>query len=230
MTYENTHLWLTTLAVRPEGEGDPSSGPRERLRAAFLNFRERAQVLAAEIPRDMPEFTVHDISHIDALWEMADLVAGADYHLTPTEAFVLGGAFLIHDIGMSLAAYPRGIAALQDHDEWRDTLASHLHSELGRPPNGEEFEDPPTDVERVAVAEMLRNLHAQRAGELALTSWLDNEEVFHLSRAQNYVRNLDQLSDESPTAIGGQQTNSGTSFRLNLEHPRGFHRAGQSTH
>jgi hypothetical protein len=64
--------------------------------------------LAAEIHRDLPEFTVHDITHLDALWEIADIVAGEQFSLTPPEAFVLGGAFLLHDLGMSLAAYPQG--------------------------------------------------------------------------------------------------------------------------
>ncbi len=78
-SYENTNLWANTLAQRPEGDRDPDEGARERLRTAFLNLRERARLLAAEIPRDLPNFTVHDISHLDALWEMAELVGLCPY-------------------------------------------------------------------------------------------------------------------------------------------------------
>jgi hypothetical protein len=127
-----TRLWETTLARRSESDTDLSSDPRERLRVAFMAFRARAQVLAAEINRDLPEFTVHDISHVDSLWEMADLVAGSNYELTPTEAFVLGGAFFVHDLGLSLAAYPDGLEALRHEKTWNDTLAAIWQNRLGR--------------------------------------------------------------------------------------------------
>jgi len=51
-------------------------------------------MLAGDIHRDLPDLTVHDITHLDALWEMADLVAGPDYPLNPLEAFALGAVFL----------------------------------------------------------------------------------------------------------------------------------------
>src|ERR1044071_10449113 len=93
----NSRLWQLSLALQ---SGDPEQGgPRERLRVAFLKCRERASMIAGEIAHDLPEFTVHDVTHLDALWEMADLIAGEGISITPTEAFVLGGAFLIHDLG-----------------------------------------------------------------------------------------------------------------------------------
>jgi hypothetical protein len=108
-------------------------------------------------------------------------VAGPDYHLTPTEAFVLGGAFLIHDLGMGLAAYPEGIKALRGEPEWRDTLTSAWQSEKGRFPNPEELGEPPAEVERSATEQMLRVLHAQRAERLALTSWrTEGGATYHL--------------------------------------------------
>jgi hypothetical protein len=33
------------------------------------------------------------MTHIDALWETADVIVGGDISFTPFEAFVLGGAF-----------------------------------------------------------------------------------------------------------------------------------------
>src|SRR5229473_3540610 len=102
-TFESTSLWTRTLAL--QSEPDTSQVERERLRNAFLSFRDRASMVAAEIARDLPDYTVHDITHLDALWHLAHLIAGSGYSITPAEAFVLGGAFLTHDLGNGLAAY-----------------------------------------------------------------------------------------------------------------------------
>lgn len=72
MNYESTTLWQKTLARQLEP--DVNDKEREILRVEFEHFRERAKILASEINRTLPEFTVHDISHIDALWDTAELV------------------------------------------------------------------------------------------------------------------------------------------------------------
>jgi hypothetical protein len=146
---------------------------RERLRHAFVQFRDRAKLLAAEIARSLPDYTVHDITHLDALWEMADLVAGPDVSLNPLEAFVLGGAFLLHDLGMGLAAYPGGLEELKAHPIWRDTVASELMRLRGRPPTPRELRHPRKEIEELSVREVLRALHAERASQLALVEWKD---------------------------------------------------------
>ena len=94
--FENTSLWQRTLATQLDP--DPEMSNRARLRAAYEGFRDRAAILAVEIGITLPEFTVHDVTHLDALWEMAQLVAGPQFSLSPAEAFVLGGTFLIHDL------------------------------------------------------------------------------------------------------------------------------------
>ena len=138
--FENTRLWEITLAV--QSEPDPEHQQRTKLREAFNSFRERAQMLAGEISRDLPDFTVHDISHIDALWEMAQLVTGQDFTLTPPEAFVLGGAFLIHDLGMGVAAYPNGIEELRKGALWNDTIFAEMKKNLKRAPTDDEIKNP----------------------------------------------------------------------------------------
>jgi hypothetical protein len=65
--YRESRFWKEALAPRSK---DPHQEAREKLRAAFVSFRERAAVLAGEINQSLPEFTVHDITHIDSLWEM----------------------------------------------------------------------------------------------------------------------------------------------------------------
>jgi hypothetical protein len=169
MDFETTRLWRSSLAA---SAGDMDGGrARERLRSAFLRFRERASLLAAEIPRSLPDFTVHDITHLDALWETADLVAGPDLQLTPPEAFVLGGAFLVHDLGMSVAAYPGGQAQLQATRDWQDAVAPLLRQRLKRFPSAEEIRSPPPEVAEQATREALRLRHAEHAVALVTKPW-----------------------------------------------------------
>jgi hypothetical protein len=89
-----TGLWRNTLA--PGARHDEHREQREHLRASYLSLRDNATALLAEAARTTPSFTVHDITHVDALWETASLVCGDRISLTPTEAYVLGCAFVLH--------------------------------------------------------------------------------------------------------------------------------------
>src|ERR1035441_3592122 len=66
----------------------------------LLNLRKKVAYLVAEIPKDIPGLTVHDITHQDALWEIGSLAVGDGYALNPAEAYVLGCAIFLHDGGM----------------------------------------------------------------------------------------------------------------------------------
>ena len=163
--YERTNLWQATLAVQLESDAEAAA--RRRLRSAYEVFRDRAAMLANEIARELPDFTVHDITHIDALWEMADLAAGGHTILTPAEAFVLGGAILIHDLGLGLAALPGGRDSIKSHPLWADTRAALSRSRGSRDSvDGTTHET--EDIERQATAAVLRQLHAENAEKLAL--------------------------------------------------------------
>lgn len=194
MTFENTGLWRRTLEAKPK---DQFSHEREKLRAALLSFRERAALLAAEIARDLPEYTVHDLTHIDALWQMADLIAGPEYELTPTEAFVLGGAFLVHDLGNGLAAYPDGIEAMHRTATWNDALSLILRRKLGRAPAPDEVRAADEGTKKAATAEVLRTLHAIHAERLALVSWTDP-----VGGARRYLIEDEFLRDNYGSLIG----------------------------
>lgn len=121
LAFERTKLWQQGLAPR---HVDADANARERLRSAFYRMREQAAAIAAEIGRDQPDLTVHDVTHLDALWEMADLILGDGHVLSPCEVFVLGGAILCHDLANGTAAYPGGLAQVRDSDAWRDAVAS----------------------------------------------------------------------------------------------------------
>jgi len=193
--FERTRLWRSSLG-RQRG-GDAHRGERERLRSAFFSFRENARLLAAEIPRDFDFLTVHDITHIDSLWEMADLVTSEDERLSPLEAFVLGGAFLVHDLGMGLAAYPDGFDELRQRPEFKDIVVALLAGRLGRHPSPQELETPDDAVIKDAKFSFIRNLHAARAEQLASATWKDRA-----SGRSYYLLDDAELRDSVGPTIG----------------------------
>lgn len=164
--FEETLLWERTLADGRLTERTESA--RQRLRNAFLSFRKRAIVLADEIPQNLRSLTVHDATHIDALWEVADLIIGNDYDVNPAEAFILGSTFLLHDLGMSLSSYKDGLSDLKSHASWPDIVFPLLQSSLKRKPTDTEIANPGTEIEIQATNQLLRDLHAKHAAELAL--------------------------------------------------------------
>lgn len=151
-------LWKRTLADQPDGFNQQ----REILRQAFLSFRERAAQLVNEIHTLLPQLTVHDITHLDALWRVADEIAGPGYELNPAEAFVLGGAFLLHDAAHVLAAYEDGLAGIKKTVEWRDLIAQRFDGVEPATASAEE---------RLALFQVLRYLHAKQAHNLPKLTW-----------------------------------------------------------
>jgi len=137
-------------------------------------------MIAAEIPQDLREFTVHDITHLDALWEMADLICAADSQINPVEAFVLGGSFLIHDLGLSIAAFPEGRDYVMRTPVWQDYIVARLQSRLYRMPTADEIRLAPEADKKAATETALRILHAEQAERLALTSFTHRKRIHHL--------------------------------------------------
>jgi hypothetical protein len=153
---------------------------QDLLRSAYLLTRERAALLAQDIAASLPEFTVHDETHLDALWEMADLVAGDEVRLNGAEAYVLGVAILIHDLGLAVASYPAGANALRAEPMWSDTLIRLLRADLGRLPTDQEQENASPELELAAEREILRTLHARHAEQLASITWEDSGKEYRL--------------------------------------------------
>lgn len=204
--YTKTALWNKTLAI--QSGNDVYKEERDYYRNAYTRFRDKVEVLSREIALTMPEFTVHDISHIDALWEMADIILPEEFEINPVEAFVLGGAFLIHDLGMGGVAYNNGIDKIKNSDLWRDTQAI-LCKKYG------------TNTKRIeneTFESVIRHLHAEQAEKLALISWRDNDgsELFLIDNPivrQNYGEiigkiayshwwNIEELLKKLPSRLG----------------------------
>ena len=162
--YTKVSLWKRTLE-RQTGS-DPFAAERDRLRIAFQTMREHVKPLVAQAHQDCEGLTVHDVTHLDALWETADLIVGADYELNPLEAFIFGAALLVHDAGMAVAAFEGGIKAIKSSETWKDTIASLLrHNQI--PVTDAAVAQPPQKIVPAALFITLRTLaHAAEAERL----------------------------------------------------------------
>ena len=114
MSYQDTSLWKRTL-----GKDDKNVEP---LRESFLRGREHAKSLLKKIREDFENLTMHDITHVDSLWNVADVIIGDEYPINPLEGYVLGVAFLIHDAALSYEAVG-GVVELRRTIEWNDEFA-----------------------------------------------------------------------------------------------------------
>ena len=115
-----TRLWQEAFEEPREGS---TADEQEYFRSQYQLVREQVTHLVSRISADMPGLTVHDIEHLDALWEIASLVTEDTVNLNPAEAFVLGTSILLHDAAMSVAAYPNGLPAIKETTIWKDTVA-----------------------------------------------------------------------------------------------------------
>jgi len=167
-SFEKTSLWRGSFG---NSDFEVEDDSLNLLRECLFSIRSRAAHLVSLIPRDIPGLTVHDISHLDALWETASLIAGESYPLNPAEAFVFGAAVLLHDSAMSLAAYPGGLDEVRRMPEWRDAVASRLLTATGEPIDPKQLDRPPDEIGRAALSDVLRETHALRASELPLIEW-----------------------------------------------------------
>ncbi|MBW6425929.1 hypothetical protein KX729_31585 [Rhizobium sp. XQZ8] len=117
MSYTQSQIWKRLFQSKTLAEDEKHKA--EKLSSIFSDIRNQVSLLVGEISIDLSGFTVHDISHVDALWSSCDQIISEEYQLNPLEGFILGCAFLFHDAGMSLAAYPGGIKEVKETNEWK---------------------------------------------------------------------------------------------------------------
>ncbi len=179
----DTTIWQTAFE-RPRE--DSSIEEQSYFKPAYLAMREKASILVSRIQADMPMMTVHDITHLDALWDTASLVS--DANLTPPEAFVFGAAVLLHDSAMSIGAYAGGIEEIKRLPLWKDFYAQKFKVLSER---NEKFNDIDlSNVEKLTLQDVLRSVHAEKAEALATQSWRDDrgESIFLIDNSE--IRNF----------------------------------------
>lgn len=167
---ENTGLWSSSLGITAPNE--EILRKLEHLRSVLQRFRGHVAVLTTRIAAQFPQLTIHDVTHLDALWETADLIAGPRYPLNPMEAFVLGGAILLHDAAHCFEAYEGGQDAVRGTIAWKDAYAA----EVAKNPNGSLVE-----IEQYCDFSAIRLLHARQAEKLGEHEWKsanDNTSIF----------------------------------------------------
>lgn len=159
--YKQSTLWKGAFVGKP----DDFYPQRGELIGAYEKFRERVSLLLAQIQRELPDLTLHDITHVDALWRVASEIAGPDFPLNPAEALVLGGAFLLHDAAHCRAAFPGGVTELRQTVEWRDAAAQRELSADQLMEGTPQFQ--------TVLFDTLRVLHPKQARKLAFAKWSD---------------------------------------------------------
>ncbi len=165
MKDESSPLWLRTLGANHNEEV-------ERLRRSYLATRSNATVLLGELSHSTPHFTVHDITHVDALWETASTLCGSSVTLTPAEAYVLGCAFILHDAAMGAASYQESVPSTLGISKWHDLLSSFIVSETGNWPTPDELANPDEKITKACTVHAIRELHAAHAEKLVDQSWI----------------------------------------------------------
>jgi hypothetical protein len=169
--YKNTSLWKAAFCGA--GLSTAERALRDKLNSVLDDLEKHTKVLLAQIHEDCRGLTVHDISHIHQLWEVASTICGPEYPINPLEGFVLGAAFLIHDAGLTAAAYPGGVEALKQTRLYKDMFATELKRD---DPNLKFTVD---DIVRATreqkervLFSVLRNIHAERALNLLDTAYV----------------------------------------------------------
>ena len=166
--FRDTWLWRYAFTTP---RSDCVYEEQEFLKTQYMSLRDRAAQLVSRIAADLPGLTVHNIDHLDALWETASLFTENAVDVNPAEAFVLGASILLHDAGMSLAAYPGGLEELKTTLAWKDAIGRiALNATEGGRENFD-LKAPSEAVLQRAVPEVLRQLHAERAEVLAEQGW-----------------------------------------------------------
>ena len=168
MTFTTSDLWLRELGAR---SGDSYEASRARLRLAYSTFWDRAVRVTRTISSELPGLTLHDETHLEALWDRASQLIGSEFQINPLEVFVLGGAILLHDTAHALLAYSGQLAEVKATTEYKDRLA--VLRQRASDISEEEASRPPEDWEREALFFALRQLHGKQARVLGTLAFQD---------------------------------------------------------
>lgn len=118
------------------------------------------------IPNDCKGLTIHDVTHLDALWDIASIVVGGELKLNPAEGFVLGMAILVHDAGLTAASYDGGIDELRQTNLYKD-----FHSVIEKKNTTSGKIQTEKEIDEQSLFSTLRSLHAAQAENLLVKKW-----------------------------------------------------------
>ena len=189
--YTKTKLWEKTLGQKNR----KYKSQIDQLRVSFESVHENASLLASTIKVKFVEYTDHTIDHADALWNMTDIILdGSDLELNPTEAYVLGCSFLLHDLGMSCAIY-NNEEELRNTTQWRNIASSLKRKGVKE-----------NDILKRADLEALRLLHPENAIKLPTL-------LFNKNGKKEFIINESKFRDGFGGIIGKLAYSHGLSVR-----------------
>ncbi len=175
---ESSALWLSSFRDKQEDKSI------QRLITSLRNARDNTKLLTDRVTTALPGLTIHDVSHLDALWEVADVIAGDQFRLNPLETYIFGCAVLLHDACLCFEAYKGGQEAVRQTVEWLDNrkrLASSGNV---------------VHLDQEADFATLRMLHAKQAEQLATSAWEDQD------GSQTYIIDDTDLRENYGPIIG----------------------------
>ena len=152
------------------------NGTEERLQAALEKVRDNVSVLGQKINANFPELVGFDVTHMDALWDVADLLVDEKHELNPLEIFILGCAFYLQDAALCFHAYREGQEAVRNTNEWKDAQWRHTYAGIM-----DEKANLYADVEAIWA------LHARQAEAIASDEWqkdANNDPIYIIEDAE----------------------------------------------
>ena len=149
-TIFKSSIWLETLDEK-SSYSEKYKDEVEALRSSFKDIRKKAEVIANHINESQPGLTLHDITHLDSLWETAHTIAGHDLKLNPIEAYIFGCSVLFHDLGMALVLWDESLELLKKSDEYNDLAFELYKRKLQRNPTEKELETIPDDIGKATL-------------------------------------------------------------------------------
>ncbi len=173
---QDSWLWQTAF-----GTDADATDEQRYLRSRLLDARDLVIPVVRRIAQDIPGLTVHDISHLDSLWDLASVVSEPSLSLNAAEGFVFGMAVLLHDAGLTLAAYPNGLADLKQLPAWTDKMALRAQQASA---------DGERDATAEVAAEILRERHADQAYSMASQAWYADDGTQWYLIADNDLRSF----------------------------------------
>lgn len=185
---QSTELWKSAFGQNERTPGELRF--LKRLEQSFVLFRDHALQFARHLTQDLRQLTVHDETHTDALWEIFDVLFPTEMIANPLEAYVLGGAFLVHDLGHALCLYPGGVDQLRSSDAWKhaqrikavgggspQTIIEHA-IRLNHAAHAKTLvEEPFSDGKYLIDDYELRSFLGRTIGQVAFSHWWDHKEL-----------------------------------------------------
>lgn len=163
-TIENTTIWNNAF-------GSNLSECESLLKSSFIESRKKVSQLVNRVTGDFSDLTIHDITHLDKLWEMSDFLLNDKFQLNPLEAYILGISILLHDSALTFSAYENGMNTIRNDIFWKDTFAKLKF---------EQADTTEEEISKISDFLTIRKLHASQAEVLSTMSWSnpDGQELY----------------------------------------------------